>query len=136
MGWHFPEQSQGRIVSTPWVSVEASRQAGGRAGRRVRRMGPPLRNTRGMAGNTGRVECWQQLGGKGWGRGDPVEQICVPLEGGRQEKSILVTVLVMFTETAIVIVPQGIQLLIRKVKKIRRWMVVTAGTTHECTQSH
>ena len=88
MGWHFPEQSQGRIVSTPWVSVEASRQAGGGAGRRVRRMGPPLRNTRGRAGNTGRVECWQQLGGKGWGRGDPVEQICVPLEGGRQEKSI------------------------------------------------
>ena len=28
MGWHFPEQSQGRILSTPWVSVEASRQAG------------------------------------------------------------------------------------------------------------
>ena len=57
-------------------------------------------------------------------------------KGDGKKSPFLVTVLVMFTETAIVIVPQGIQLLIRKVKKIRRWMVVTAGTTHECTQSH
>ena len=35
-----------------------------------------------------RVACWQQLGEKEWGQGDPGEQICVELEGGRQEKSI------------------------------------------------
>ena len=35
-----------------------------------------------------RVACWQQLGEKEWGQGDPGEQICVKLEGARQEKSI------------------------------------------------
>ena len=40
-----------------------------------------------------------------------------------------VTFLVMFIETVIVIVPLGIQLLIQKMKKIRRRTVVTLHNT-------
>lgn len=124
----FSRAEPGQDREHPLGECGGLQAGGGRSWEEGPEDGTPLEEHQG--------ECWQQLGGKGWGRGDPVEQICVLWKGDGKKSPFLVTVLVMFTEAAVVIVPQGIQLLIRKMNKIRRWMVVTAGTTHECTQSH